>query len=351
MILELEKRIDAKITLKSLSLSFPTTLKIEELAIGDFLKSDFLISPNIWALFAGKVVINKFVMLNPQINIQRNRDGTFNLPKLIEQGKKTPPPIILGLVLRNGKVSLVDKNVDSGGFNLQVKDINVLVGRKSFGLPPYVLKFKASADIPTDKEVAAKIDSQGWLDVLKKNMQGYFSLENLDGVYFYPYYKNATSLKPQKANIGFKADLEAKDNNLIAKCHLEVKDIDFGPMEAPTQENIFGALTGVLGNLTTFTDKIIIDFVVKTRLDSPKFTPTEIKGKIINKPIDQIIQKVPQIIENIQDIGKQIKDMGKDLGEKFKGILEGAPLPAPQTPQEAPPTETAPGTAPAPAGN
>ena len=367
---QMNKVINARINIKSLTLGFPINLRIKGLEIGDFLKGDFYVSPSILALLTGRLVINNLTANNLQVNLARNEDGSFNLPKLIEQKKKSAPPVILGLDLRNAKVYFVDKNVDPKGFNLEVKDININVGRRSFAMPPYVLKFKASAGIPTGKDAAAKIISEGWIDLLKKNMKGALSLVNLDGAYFYPYYQNSVRQEPLKANVNFNADLEAKNNNLVANCHLEAKDIDFGPPPSGgTKENMLGMMTDVLGNLSTLADKVAVDFVVKTKLDAPQFRPTEIKARITNKPLQEIIQKAPEVIQNIKDIGKQMKGMGKDFKEQFKGMLEGAPtqpapeiqtapapvpesqpVPAPES-QPAPAAIPAPETAPVPAGN
>ncbi|MFH1202091.1 MAG: DUF748 domain-containing protein [Candidatus Omnitrophota bacterium] len=346
---QMNKVIDARINIKSLTLGFPINLRIKGLEIGDFLKGNFYVSPSILALLSGRLVINNLTANNLRVNLSRASDGTFNLPKLIEQKKKSPPPVILGLDLRSGKVYFVDKNVDPKGFNLEVKDININVSRKSFAMPPYVLKFKASAGIPTVKDETARVICEGWIDLLKKNMKGALTLENLDGVYFYPYYKNSVRQGPLKANVNFNADLEAKNNDLVANCHLEAKDVDFGPVPSGgIKENMFGMMTDILGNLSTLTDKVAVDFVVRTKLDAPQFKLAEIKVRITNKPLKEIIRKAPEVIQNIEDIGKQIKGIGKDFKEQFKGILEGAPIqPAPENqPAPAPAPESQPAPAP-----
>lgn len=121
-----------------------------------------------------QLTISKLILDQPEIQVQRQKDGTYIFPGLgKDNGTDQAPPInIETLVVKNGRLSFIDKKV-KGGFGAILNDINLSITRDDKGgsMHAYALNCVTSRK--------TRIASQGKLSISKKNAAGLFILHNL----------------------------------------------------------------------------------------------------------------------------------------------------------------------------
>ncbi len=101
-------------------------------------------------------------------------------------------------------------------------------------------------------------------------------VEGIDGVYLYPYYSAWVDLdkaRIEKATLNFSSGLSSLNNDLTAKCHLELTDIVRRPRPAdePSEkaERIANTVIDIFRALNQ--GKIVLDFTIRTKMDRPRF--------------------------------------------------------------------------------
>lgn len=318
---QIEENLKMKADLESISFGLPLSIKIKGLEIGGLAKIEKIsISPSILGFFAGKVVLNKVTLINPVITLEQSGDGKLNLPQL-KQGKQ-PPVLLIGLVIRNGKLIFTDKKIDPQGYKIIVDKINVDITKSSFPPTSLFTRFKISGSLESaDAKALGSVDLAGWIDFRPKDMDGALEINDLDVVYFTPYLGDfISSKKLVSGKLQFSADLKAKNNDLNAKCHLSISNLAYKkeePVEGKAAEaDLFGTtldiFAGPSGNLD-------LDFTVRTKLDKPQIKLVNLEGSIIKAAARNISNQPPQeTINKVNNAIKEFKDFGKQMKELFK---------------------------------
>jgi hypothetical protein len=173
----------------------------------------------------------------------------------------------------------------------------------------------------------------GWLNLLRKDMDAKFSVEDLEAAYFYPYLNKFLS-KIESGKFSFSADAISKDNNLNVDCHLEAKDLRFSvePLVidvAGQKITLFDNLSGlILDSVVGPGGGGVFDFSIHTKFDNPKLEGLQFKGNIFKSAVENVIKSTPQetidtiksVGKDFESIGKEFKNVGKDFKEQFKGV-------------------------------
>jgi len=324
IISQIEKNLNTPADLKGLSISFPLSLNIRGLDIQGLFRADSLsASPSILGFLTGRIVLNELKIVRPVITIEKSPDGKLNFA-LPEPKGKQPPLLLAGLKIRNGRVRFTDRKADGSADTLALNSINVSISKIAFPITSFFTRFNISALLgDTEGNSKGKFLASGWIDFRPKNMDGSIELKDVDATYLAPYYKKIISTeKLLSAKLNFTSDLQAKNNNLLAKCHLEFSDIIYAkPAETETETKTpsFDFFSNALDLFSGPAGKINLDFTIGTKLDNPKLDLISLKGTIAQAAAQNIAnQPVGNVIDKIKNNVEQFKELGKSLEKMFK---------------------------------
>jgi len=113
-------------------------------------------------------------------------------------------------------------------------------------------------------------------------MQATLKVEDIDGIYLYPYYSAWVDLEKariEKAKLNFFSNIQGLNNDVIAQCRLELTDIVRRPRPPDEPQEKAARLTdAVLDKFRSLDEgKIVLEFPIKTKMDKPEFGFGEIK--------------------------------------------------------------------------
>jgi hypothetical protein len=340
VISKLKESLHREVAIKDISLSFPLVIKVKNIEISGFTKIDYLsMSTSLIGFLSGKLILNNVTLKNPLFIIERLPNGSLNLPI-----KNNPPKVNnpnpknsknnfmvlpLSVDITGGRVLFKDKSANIENFVINGEDIDLHIVGSSLLPNNLSAKFKVSAVVyglnPNKK---GNINADGWVNFIKKNMDAEMNIEGLDCSVLVPYVGNfLPAERINKGTLLLKSTLKAKNNDLTIDSHLEIADLAKAII---AEENLQGSniLSSVLIDmLKGETDKVALDFVIKTKLDKPRLDRVSIKTSLIEdlirKNITEPLFKNGNPKENIEKIGETLKGIGKIFKEKVNNTNEG----------------------------
>lgn len=348
---KLEDALKREVNIGYLGLKLPLVLEIKDLDIAKLAKADYIYTtPSITGLLTGKIVLNEIKILKPEISWERNptsEQKTQGNPSNIDTGRalaqtketlnspKTennqPPSIIIKhLEIEDGIVNFTDRTVSEPGLRITLKEISLTVNNLYLFPKSAITNFQLNAKILWQKDLEeGTIDSSGWMNFYEKDMQARLQIQNIDGVYLYPYYSKWVDLENsriQEAKLNFFSVIRGENNDVVAECQLELTDIKFRPRPPDQLEHKAEKIaTAVLGIFRAINQgRIILDFTIKTKMDKPEFKFESISSAV-DKTISQAVQSDKVKIEDIAVLpGKFIEGVAKGTTGATKAIIEGS---------------------------
>lgn len=353
MVKQLETLTHKKITIGYFGLTPPLHLEIKNLNIEGLAKVDSVfVSPNIISFLSGKIVLNSIRFIKPQLTYKKvppqlsesDISTGFALPATVKPDKNRPLPVVFKrLKVKEGRLDFTDHTISPEGLNITIKDISCSLSNVYFYPRSAITNFELRGKIPW-KEGAeeGKIELEGWLNLFKKDIQATLKIEDIDGLYLYPYYSKWVDLEKariQKAKLNFTSDIQGLNNNVTANCHLELADIVFKPRaseeEQEKAEKIASAVLDIFKALNQ--GKIVLDFTIRTKMDRPEFGFGNIKMAFEDKlsqakksegfnPQDVLILPVKLIegtVKAATDLSKAVINGTFAVGNEIKKSVEG----------------------------
>jgi len=320
---QIQQNLKMNATLESISVSFPLSVNLNNLEIGELFKVQRLsVSPNIFGFLAGKIVLNKLTLINPVINLIQLKSGELNLPKLEQKGK--PPEIYLAsLSVRKGKFIFTDKKVSPSGHKVILGGIDADIAKVAFPLTSLKTNFKLSANVlnSEDKKIGG-LTFSGWLDYVPKDMDGLLGIEDLDLTYFSPYYGSfISSKKLQSAKLNIKASFKSVSNNLSILTNFRLSDLTY--VKGESADTVVPQIDLTKNALDFFTDtkgNLDLDFNINTKLDNPNLSIAELEKIILKAAAKNLSHQSPEeLIRKVNDNIEDIQSLGKSLEGLFKG--------------------------------
>jgi len=316
LIEQIEKNLGMKAGLEDISLSMPFSVNLTKLELGDLFKADKIsVSPSLISLFTGKIILGNLKLVNPEINLIREADNSFNLPKFKQEG--APPQVIItGLVVQNGKLIFTDKKIDPSGYKTILSDVNVRVSRVMFPLTSLSADFDLSTQFLTaQSKNIGQLLLKGWLDFTRKNMDADFQIKDLDPAYFTPYLGDLLSEKKLlSGKLNLSSIFKAEKNDLNIDSDFRLSDLVYAPESLPVD----GELTDLnleKKALDLFTDKNgVLDFKfnLNTKFDKPEISAEQLKKAMMKAAAMNLLNQNPaDIMQKISDIGQQFEQMFK----------------------------------------
>ncbi|MDD5129610.1 MAG: DUF748 domain-containing protein [Candidatus Omnitrophica bacterium] len=307
---KIEKATGLKTSIRSLNILPLLNIEARGLEINGLIKADRIyISPSIWNLLFGKLVFNKIVVGSPELTYQRNAaevepvkdsrapvvddqnisvvENRSQLPAVAQS--KVFPLTIKILKVYSGRLNFIDTTSASGKISVLVKDINLYVTNISTSGAKGISKFDLKGNLSWNTgEPDGKILLRGWVDLYKKDISAVLKIEDIDAIVFYPYYSTWVDLEKariQQAKLNFDCGIEGVNNDVAADCHLELADMvrKVRLLEEPQEkaERLTDAVLDMFKSMDN--GKVVLDFVLHTKMDRPEFGFANIKAAFEGK--------------------------------------------------------------------
>ncbi|MDP2927431.1 MAG: DUF748 domain-containing protein [Candidatus Omnitrophota bacterium] len=353
---KIEKATGLKTSISKLSILPPFNIEARGFEIAGLIKADRVyLAPSIRSLLFGKLAFNKIVIGSPEVTYQRNppvepvKDSRAPVVESqsepvapITTQNKSLPVIIKSLKVYSGRLNFIDTTAASGKISVIIKDIDFYITNLSTFGTKGVSNFDLKGNLSWNTgEPNGKILLQGWVDFYKKDMLATLKIENIDAILFYPYYSTWVNLEKariQKANLNFNCDIKGVNNDVSADCHLELANMvrKVRLLEEPQQkaEKITDAVLDMLKSMDQ--GKVVLDFVLHTKMDRPEFGFANIKsafeGKLMQartsaglRPQDMLLWPGRMLqggIKSGTDLSNAIIDGIFDLSNGIKKFFE-----------------------------
>ncbi|MBU4467149.1 MAG: DUF748 domain-containing protein [Candidatus Omnitrophica bacterium] len=353
---KIQKATGLKTSISKLSILPPLNIEVRGFEIAGLIKADRIyLAPSIRCLLFGKLAFNKIVIDRPEITYQRNLPAEpvkdSRAPAEESQGEpvvsaatqgKVFPVIIKSLKVYSGRLNFIDTTAASGKISILIKDINFYITNLATSGAKGVSNFDLKGNLSWNTgEPDGKILLQGWLDFYKKDISAVLKVENIDAIVFYPYYSTWVDLgkaRIDKAKLSFNCNIKGQHNDVAADCHLELVDIvrKVRLTEEPQQkaERLTDAVLDMFKSMNQ--GKVVLDFVLHTKMDQPEFGFANIKsafeGKLMQarsnaglRPQDVLSwpgRWLQSVIKSGTDLSNAVIDGVFDLGNGIKKFFE-----------------------------
>ncbi len=303
---KIQKATGLKTTISRLIILPPLNIEARGVEITGLIKAERVyLAPSVRSLLFGKLAFNKIMIGSPEVTYQRNptvepvKDSRALVVENqsepvapvtpIATQKKSLPIIIKSLKVYSGRLNFIDTTAASGKISVVIKDINFYITNLStFGIKG-VSNFDLKGNLTWNTgEPDGKISLQGWVDFYKRDLLATLKIEDIDAIVFYPYYSTWVDLgkaRIDKAKLGFNCNIKGQNNDVAADCHLELIDM-VRKVRSPQepQEKAEKVTDAVLDMLKSMDQgKVILDFVLHTKMDQPEFGFANIKSAFEGK--------------------------------------------------------------------
>jgi hypothetical protein len=300
---KIQKATGLKTTISRLIILPPLNIEVRGFEIAGLIKAERVyIAPSMRSLLFGKLVFNKIVIGSPEITYQRNPPvetvADSRAPVVENQSEpvtpvptqnKSFPVIIKSLKVYSGRLNFIDLTAASGKISVTIKNINFYITNLFTSGTKGVSNFDLDGKLSWNTgEPDGKILLQGWVDFHKKDMLATLKIENIDAIVFYPYYSTWVNLEKariQQAKLNFNCNIKGVNNDVSADCHLELADMvrKVRPPEEPQQkaEKVTDVVLDMLKSMDQ--GKVVLDFVLHTKMDRPEFGFANIKSAFEGK--------------------------------------------------------------------
>lgn len=327
---QIEKNLHLEADIAGMGLGFPFTVNIHKLNIEGLFKADSIsVTPSLLGFLAGRLILNDLKIIRPEVIVEKNEEGRINLMQFAgrrDSASKSGKHAVLlaGLRIRDGRVIFVDRQIDPSGYRIKIKNINIDIAKASLLPTSLLIRFNLSgllADAGDNPK--GNLSGSGWADFGPKNMEGKITLSNGELNLLAPYSRGRLAEQLSgSAKLNFNSDLKAENNDLAAKCHVELISLTGGTKGQQFLESVAPSdllLTSLLNLLSTSSGKLVFDFTVNTKLDHPRIDPQELKRAILRAAEENLAAQSPEeLIEKVKNTVEQFKDFGKTIQDIFK---------------------------------
>ncbi len=361
----LQDATSKKVSIDYFALHLPSEVTLGDVNIHGLARArSVVIRPNIVECLFGRLVFDKialqgleytYVKANPVSVVSSSSADPVVMPPASEhilqfvEGVRQKLSLPRGIFIKNldstfGTIDFIDESVGNGGLEFRLEELSLVLYNLTYLSHSSVSNFDLKANISWhESRDKGKLEARGWFDFAKKDIETTVSIADIDGVYLYPYYSGWIDIEKariDKAKLDFNSLIRGEDNNLVAECHLELKDIVFKPRppkeELQKEERIVNTVVGAFKSMDQ--GKIAIDFVVRTRMDRPEFGLANIKTAVEDKLMQArqanrlTVQKAALLpgkvvggtVKGTTDITRALIGGTLSLGKELKKALEVA---------------------------
>jgi len=309
---KLQETLKRKVTVQGFRTSFPAYIHASGVNIEGLIKAERVtIGIGIFDIFNPNLKLTYIKLVKPAMTFERKNPEPVSkevaapaqpqdsqpaaqsletVKTTAAQVKEAKPTFVIPkfairrIKIVDGSINFLDKTVGKDGIRIVLKDFNAHIDNLNFTASGSGrASFQISGKIPWSKpEEEGKISLEGWVDLYKKDMQAVLKIEDIDGVYLYPYYSYWVDLEKariEKAKLSFISNIIGVNNDITAQNRLELTDIVRKPRGPAEPEEKAEKITNVVLDMFKALNegKIVLDFMVQTKMDNPKFGFGDIK--------------------------------------------------------------------------
>jgi hypothetical protein len=341
----LREALGKKVVIAGLSTYFPAGINIRGVDIEGLCRIEAVSAGGgLIDIFRGRVSLSALKLTRPNFVFTKGSPVSVQPPvglpeKPVEVRQDSAPEkdkelvlprIFIGkLVISEGSVNFTDYTVAKDGLEIKAEHLNLRLTNLDLGGPGRrKSEFQLQGAIPWRAgQEKGSIDLKGRIDISKKGMEASLKIEKIDGIYLYPYYSMWVDLQGtriEKANLNFSSDIKGVNNNVVAVCHLELTDIIRKPLaEGESEQDASKIADAVLDIFRTLDKgKVVLDFVIRTKMDRPELGFGNIRMAFEDK-----ISRAHSGGVNAKDVlifpAKLLQGAGKGAVDMSKSVMDG----------------------------
>ena len=361
LIKKLKETFNREVKVGSVTTSFPINIYVKEIEVSGLLKIDEVFAGGgVFDIFRQSFSLSLLKVIRPTVIVEKNivkstaeafipaakeKTDTPNLnPLSLPQNKFLSPVFVLRrLIVKDGTFNFTDKSISDKGVTIKIKNMNIKVDNLNLsGKGSHITSFDLKGTMPWQEgQEEGKIEARGWIDLFKKDMQATLKIQDIDGISLYPYYSNWVDLEKariEKAKLNFSSDIRGADNDITAQCHLELADIVRRPRAPEETETKAAKITDAVLDIFRALNqgKIVLDFTIKTKMDTPAFGFGDIRTAFEDKLTQrkktnifdpQYVLSLPAkllegLVRGATDVSKAVVDGTFAVGDEIKKRAE-----------------------------
>lgn len=307
LVAKMSDAMQKPVTVGSLNVILPLGLEIRDLNVPGYgYVRKARIGSGLFYLFGNYFSFSSLVLTEPHMVVQRTGDKRFvfgegepkegNNPQQVLQGTeggspkaeekpsaKAPGFSFGKVIVKEGKINFLDNSSPENAGRILIDQVNIKAQNVSFPPRDRVTKFLVSGMVTgaEDGGPTGKIESRGWMNLVKKDMNGEVRMENLDGKIFSEYFGGPSLGKNVKSMaVNLSAGLESKNNDMAVKGKVSVDNVVLNKEQDKDAKPSFEDM--LLGGLQSIAQGISIDFSFKTKMDRFKIDSFSFSGSIFN---------------------------------------------------------------------
>jgi hypothetical protein len=352
LIYKLEEATKRKVTIGRLSTTFPINVLVKDLRIENLLKVDDAYASIGFIDFSRRSPGLSLLKLNHPVLVMERKAPVQSEPVPVTPAEANSPqdtqakpveptqlftrPLALPyfyidrLIVNNGAFTFVDKISEDKEISIKFQNLNIKVDNLNLSHGgSRITYFDLKAKMPwREGSEEGKVELEGWADLVKKDMRASIKIQDIDAIYFYPYYSPWVDLEKariEKAKLNLTSDIDALNNDLVAHCHLELTDIVFKPRppeeEEKTAEKIAAVVLDMLKALNQ--GKVVLDFTIRTKMTRPQFGFGNVKSAVEDKLTQRKKGEVSLTQEVVLFPARILEGTVKGGAEMTKAVIGG----------------------------
>ncbi len=314
---KLSAAFEKPVTIGEISVAYPLGLKIRNLKVEGYgFVKEADVGLGVWHLLDRNSALSTVILIEPQVVIHHTKEGKIvfgempkeEMPVLAPPANApegqggapavavTPAPVetsvpkqktaditIDKLVVKNGTIDFFGHSSAENIFALSIRGVNFRSQKASFTLEGRRVKFDLTALIvgQDKRTIGGRVESRGWINLAKKDMNGDFKIVNLDGRIFSLFYGETMNKRFKNITADLSAHAESTNNDMIVKGKLTVKNFEFNIQEDKETKKFFPEDL-LLGSFQSMAKGMSIDFKFKTKMDNFKMESVSFSGNIFN---------------------------------------------------------------------
>jgi hypothetical protein len=320
---KLSDAFNREITVGNVKTSFPANIHIQFIeGRGRFTIPEIIIGGGLFNIFQKGFNFSSVKIINPEVTLERKYAGTpASEPAPADSGEAIPPetiaepeeePVLIEekpattgrgkllvprflikhLIIVDGMIHFIDNISETEAIKIRMEKFNFKADNLNFtGRGNQVTYFKFKGLVPwRQSEEAGRIEAAGWVNLFKKDIQATLKIQDIDGIYLYPYYAKWVNLEKARietARLNLTSKIQGLDNDLMADCRLELTDIVRKPRSPEETKDKAEKIADVVLDIFKALNqgKIVLDFTIKTKMTSPEFDIMDIKTAVEDKLI------------------------------------------------------------------
>lgn len=348
---KLRSVFQGEVTIGRVTTRFPLQLIVKDVEVKNWFKVRKAVTSNgTLDILVGNFVINDLRLEGAEFNLEKRKRPSKpvsgnNVP---EQGTKTMPVnldalvgtseqfflpqhiIFKRLIISDGSFTYADYTKEETPVKFAIKNLNVSLENFQWPFfPENVVSFKITGRVPWENlKEEGNLLLEGWINFYKKDMRANLEAKAIDGIFLYPYYSswiNIDKERLEKATLNFTSNITSLNNDVNAACHLELTQIVFKPRDEQEKEPRAEKVTNIILGIFKAMDqgKVVLNFNLKTKLDSPEFGLGVIQ-EALNDKVYQFRQKQDSgTVQVIKFPGKIVEGTLASATDLTKSLIKG----------------------------